>query len=130
MRIGIDMDDTICDSIEAMLPHICREYNLNYEEEKKKGYSYYSYLNLKGFNDFAKREFPNILFNAKLKNGADICKRENIDVFIDDSIKNCVSVGEYGIRVFIYDNTYNKNEDRFDRVYNWKEIYDKIKNQH
>ena len=35
-----------------------------------------------------------------------------------------------GIRVFIYDNTYNKNEDRFDRVYNWKEIYDKIKNQH
>lgn len=37
MRIGIDMDDTICDSIEAMLPHICREYNLNYEEEKRKG---------------------------------------------------------------------------------------------
>lgn len=182
MRIGIDMDDTICDSIEAMLPYICMEYNLNYEEEKKKGYSYYSYLNLKRFNDFAKREFPNILFNAKLKNGADyyinelskfneiifitargskyfdnpyelckryldkynikydklivdahdkgsICKRENINIFIDDSIKNCVSVGEYGIRVFIYDNTYNKNEDRFDRVYNWKEIYDKIKNQ-
>ena len=41
MRIGIDMDDTICDSIEAMLPHICREYNLNYEEEKRNGSKYF-----------------------------------------------------------------------------------------
>lgn len=31
----------ICDSIEAMLLYICREYNLNYAEEKRKGNKYF-----------------------------------------------------------------------------------------
>ena len=30
MRIGLDIDDTICDTFELVLPHICKYYNLNY----------------------------------------------------------------------------------------------------
>ena len=182
MRIGIDIDDTICDSIEAMLPYICMKYNLDYESEKAKGYSYYEYMNLENFEDFGKKNFSDILFNAKLKDKADyyinelfknneivfitargnkffddpfelckkyldkydikynklvvdahdkgiICMKEGIDLFIDDSVRNCSSVSDYGIKVFIFDESYNRNDDRFERVYNWKEIYEKIKNQ-
>lgn len=130
MMIGIDMDDVIRDNIEAMLPYVCWEYNLNYAEEKRKGSKYFDnpYELCKRYLSKYNIKYDKLIVDAHDKGS--ICKRENIDVFIDDSIKNCVSVGEYGIRVFIYDNTYNKNEDRFDRVYNWKEIYDKIKNQH
>ena len=118
MMIGIDMDDVIRDNIEAMLPYVCWEYNLNYAEEKRNGSKYFDnpYELCKRYLSKYNIKYDKLIVDAHDKGS--ICKRENIDVFIDDSIKNCVSVGEYGIRVFIYDNTYNKNEDRFDIVYN------------
>ena len=183
MKIGIDIDDTICNTIEEMLPYICDKYNLNYELEKNKGYSYYEYLNLPNFNLFAKNNLPYILSNAKLKkeasyyinklyqdneiifitarsdeyfdntydlcknyldkhnikynklivnahNKGEICKKESIDIFIDDSLKNCDSISNYGIKVLLYDQKYNELDNKYERVNSWKEIYDKIKNQH
>lgn len=56
-----------------------------------------------------------------------ICKQEQIDLFIDDSIRNCTSVSSYGINTLIFDAKFNKNEDRFERVYSWKEVYDIVK---
>lgn len=182
MKIGIDIDDTICNSIEELLPHICREYNLDYEKEKNKGYSYYEYQDLPNYIEFAKNNYHKILPQAPLKEGAayyinklyqdnkiifitargdkffdntyeickeyldknkikynklivnahekgEICKKEKIDIFIDDSIRNCNSVSNNKIKVLLFNNKYNESETKYERVYNWKEIYDKIKNQ-
>lgn len=53
------------------------------------------------------------------------CYDNKIDLFIDDSVRNCLSVDEYGIDTIIYDNIFNKdcNLKRFD---NWLDIYDYI----
>jgi len=53
------------------------------------------------------------------------CYENKIDLFIDDSIRNCLSVNEYGIDTIIYDNVFNKdcNLRRYD---NWLDIYDYI----
>ena len=49
------------------------------------------------------------------------CYENKIDLFIDDSINNCLNVLEYGIDTFIFDNIYNKNT-KIKRVKNWLEI--------
>ena len=36
MRIGLDIDDTICNTFELALPHICEHFNLDYKEYRKK----------------------------------------------------------------------------------------------
>ena len=46
-----------------------------------------------------------------------------IDLFIDDLPSNCERAHELGINVLIFDSPYNKEENRFQRVENWKEIY-------
>ena len=30
MRIGIDIDDTICDTREVLIKYVCKELNLDY----------------------------------------------------------------------------------------------------
>ena len=49
------------------------------------------------------------------------CYENKIDLFIDDSINNCLNVLEYDIDTFIFDNIYNKNT-KIKRVKNWLEI--------
>ena len=53
------------------------------------------------------------------------CNENKIDLFIDDSIKNCQNVIEYGIDTILFDNVFNKNSNikRFD---NWIDIYEYI----
>ena len=53
------------------------------------------------------------------------CYENKIDLFIDDSVKNCQSVIEYGIDTILFDNIFNKNGDikRFD---NWIDIYEYV----
>lgn len=54
---------------------------------------------------------------------------EKIDIFIDDSIRNCREVSEAGIKCLLFESEVNKkNEEskKFDIVNSWEEIYDKI----
>lgn len=55
---------------------------------------------------------------------------EKIDLFIDDSIKNCREVSEAGIKCFLFKsevNYKNKESRNFDIVDSWDEIYRRIK---
>ena len=65
MRIGIDIDDTICDSIENMLPYICKFYDLNYEDEKIKHMPYSYYHNFPNYRDFAINHYETVMPMAK-----------------------------------------------------------------
>ena len=126
MRIGIDIDDTICCSIENILPHICKYYNLDYEVEKNKSLSYEYYHGLDNYLDFAKKHYDKLIVGIEEK-GA-VCKDENIDIFIDDNLRNCASVEKENIDVWLFDNCFNRDDNHFDRVYNWENIYNRIVN--
>jgi len=180
VRIGIDIDDTICYSIENILPYICEYYKLDYELEKEKTLSYDAYHSLPNYYEFSRKYYDLIMPNAKLKERADyyinklyergheiifitarnylgftdpyklsseylekynihynklivgvaekgkICKEEDIDIFIDDNLKNCSNVEKENIKVWLFDNGFNRHDNHFDRVYNWEEVYNKI----
>ena len=58
----------------------------------------------------------------------DIVKENNIDLFIDDSIKICDEIQSLGIQTFLMTSRQNKDIDvkKVIRVNNWKEVYEKI----
>lgn len=65
-----------------------------------------------------------VKFNELIIEASDkgkICYENKIDLFIDDSIKNCLNTLDYGIETIIFDNVYNKN-CKIKRVKNWLEI--------
>lgn len=55
-------------------------------------------------------------------------KQENVDVFIDDSFKNCKMVSEGGIKTFIMETRTNRglSDEKITRVYSWPHLYMKI----
>lgn len=55
-----------------------------------------------------------------------VCEENNIDIMIDDSTNNCKDVSEHGIKVFMMENRFNKDITDFEKVSNWREIYNKI----
>lgn len=183
MRIGIDIDDTICCSIENMLPHICEYYGIDYYKEKEKKLPYDAYHGLPGYYEFARLTYEDVMPYAKLKEKADyyinklkeegheiifitarsdfgfkdpyglskayldkhnihfdklivgakdkgrVCKQEKIDLFIDDNLRNCRSVVEVGIKVWLFHNDFNSSDNYYDRVMDWKDAYNRIKNK-
>lgn len=60
-----------------------------------------------------------------------IAKENNINLFIDDSIKHCCKMAENNIKTFIYTSICNQGVDvlNIDRVYSWIQVYDKYKKQ-
>ena len=70
--------------------------------------------------------YDELIIDVSNKN--QVAKSKKIDVFIDDSFENCVSVAKEGIRTFIIDTKINKGleNDNISRVYSWNEIYEKI----
>ena len=46
MKIGIDIDDTICSTWEIITKEMCKEFNLNYEEAIKSKKAYNDLINL------------------------------------------------------------------------------------
>ena len=56
-----------------------------------------------------------------------ICKENNIDLFIDDSIKHCRNVQSGNIRTLLYTSICNQGVETPDleRAYSWVQIYDK-----
>ena len=52
------------------------------------------------------------------------CIEEKIDLFIDDSVRNCLRVYECGIDTLLFDNVFNKQDKSLNRVSSWNEIYE------
>lgn len=68
-----------------------------------------------------KINYDKIIFNAFDK--AKICKENNIDILIDDSIKLCEETFENGIRAIVFDSVVNrKRKTKLERVDNWLEL--------
>ena len=57
-----------------------------------------------------------------------IVKENNINIFIDDSIKTCEEISELNVRTMLMNSRINKNfkTDRIERVFSWDEIKKKI----
>lgn len=77
----------------------------------------YNYLTKKGIN------FDDLF--VEIMDKGKFCYENKIDLLIDDSIKNCSDVNEYGIDTIIFDNIFNKNCE-FKRYNNWLDIYEYI----
>ena len=57
---------------------------------------------------------------------------EKIDVFIDDSIKNCEEVSSANIETYLFAskiNVKNPKSQNFNILYTWDEVYEKIKSR-
>ena len=69
--------------------------------------------------------YDKLILTGKYEKGP-VCKENKIDIMIDDSIKNCEDIEANGVKCFIMNTRYNKQETRFERVKRWDEIYSKI----
>lgn len=54
-----------------------------------------------------------------------VCKNENIDLFIDDQLNNCLDVLKEGIKVIRISKEISKNAEIVD-LDNWNKIYEFI----
>lgn len=70
--------------------------------------------------------YDELILNAGTK--LELCKKHNIDIFIDDSFQNCKELTENGIRTFIMDSKTNGkyNDKNITRVYSWPHISQEI----
>lgn len=58
---------------------------------------------------------------------AKACIEEQIDLMIDDSIQNCKAINNANVEVLLFSSKNNDNTNiSFNRVNNWKEVYDYI----
>ncbi len=183
MRIGIDIDDTITDTLESLIPK-AYEYNEkinegvmytkypSYEnslgldtkqfvdffrscvptviEKNKPKKDFVKYLNLlkkeneiffitarsrECFDDpydftekwFQKNGITNYKLFVECHNKKEVCKKYDIDLFIDDSIDHCTRVSELNIPVLLFDSRLNRHINHFERVSSWKDVYDYVK---
>lgn len=55
------------------------------------------------------------------------CKKENIDIMIDDGVDTCADLNKAGIKALLYSTEINENKNTISqRVYSWKETYEQI----
>ncbi len=185
MKIGIDIDDTMADTFDYLMPYIAEFFDVDIKYLKENNISY---CNLpkemrQRELEFAKKYYDKIIPSTpfkpnvtecidkirdlgheiivitardktlytdeyrttieELKNNnihynklifdfdkAKVCKNEKIDLFIDDSIANCSKVNVLGIKTILFNSKSNiKDKTDLDRVDDWKEIYEKIKQE-
>ena len=69
--------------------------------------------------------FDKLILTGRHEKGL-ACKENNIDIMIEDSIKNCEDIENNGVKCYIMNTRYNQEETRFERVKRWDEIYSKI----
>jgi len=62
---------------------------------------------------------------------AQVALDKKVDLFIDDSFKNCTEVANVGIKSYLMDTRTNKglSAENVTRVYSWSDIYDRIKKE-
>ena len=77
-------------------------------------------------------EYDKLILTDAYKNNkhakTEKCFENNIDIMIDDSIRNCRDCIENNITTLLMDTPYNRAEKDITRVHNWKEIYEFITN--
>lgn len=73
-----------------------------------------------------KINYDELILNAQDK--VKLAKDNNVDIFIDDSIKNCREMADANIKTYIMDTIINLNykNDKVERVYSWPHIYQEI----
>lgn len=54
------------------------------------------------------------------------CNKNNVNFFVDDSPKHLNKINKYGIKCYLFDNVYNKDDNNYERVYSFSELCDKI----
>jgi uncharacterized protein len=61
---------------------------------------------------------------GKRRKKSEVCKEQNIDIFIDDSMGNVLDVSSVVERVFLFDAPWNQGElpENAERVFGWDEI--------
>ena len=72
-------------------------------------------------------KYDKLIINSH--NKLEIAKQEYIDIFIDDSIRNCEMVSSGDIKTYMFltkNNEYYENEN-IEKVTSWDEFYEKIK---
>ena len=69
--------------------------------------------------------FDKLILTGRHEKGP-ACRENNIDIMIEDSIKNCEDIENNGVKCYIMNTRYNQEETRFERVKRWNEIYSKI----
>ncbi|MBQ6992126.1 MAG: hypothetical protein IJN50_04360 [Clostridia bacterium] len=68
-----------------------------------------------------------ILTNAYDKHAKTIeCKRNKIDIMIEDNIATCQDLKENGIKVLLMNTRYNQENKDLERALSWDDIYSKI----
>ena len=74
-----------------------------------------------------KINYDKLIINSH--NKLETTKQENINLFIDDSIRNCEMVSSGNIKAYMFlskNNSYYENEN-IEKVVSWNELYEKIK---
>lgn len=183
MKIGIDIDDTMADTFDYLMPYIAEFFGIdrNYLERNNISYSNLPEEMKKRELEFAKEYYDKVIPYTPFKTGvaeyidkikelgheiivitardktlytdeykttreeldnnkihydklicdfdkAKVCEREKVNLFIDDSIGNCNKVKKLGIQTIVFNSKSNiKEVSNLDRVDNWEEIYEKIK---
>lgn len=72
-------------------------------------------------------KYDKLIINSH--NKLEIAKQEEIDIFIDDSIRNCEMISSGNIKTYMFstdNNNYYENE-KIEKVISWNEFYEKIK---
>ena len=68
-------------------------------------------------------EYDKIIVNAREK--GKVCKKEQIDVFIDDQLNNCLDIEKEGIQTIRISDD-NKEYESVISLNDWKKIYNYI----
>ncbi len=70
--------------------------------------------------------YDDLILNSQ--NKVNVAKENHIDIFIDDSIKNCTEMTHAGIKTYIMDTIVNRDFENpnIERVYSWPHLYQKI----
>ena len=183
MNIAIDIDDTITNTYETMVPMIALFYNKDLNKLLHNKPSYKELYSLPNFSHFAKTHYEIVASIAPLKNGvidilstlkkeghkiiiitarnneefhnpyqvsynyliknnipfdklivnasnkAEVCLKEHIDLFIDDSTKNCHAVAKKGIPTIQFNSVFDTNS-KLNKVTSREEVYYKIQNMY
>lgn len=78
------------------------------------------YLLSKTWLDKHNIEYDKLIVNAREKGS--VCKKERIDIFIDDQLKNCLDISRENIQVIRISND-SKTYKNIVSLNNWNEIY-------
>lgn len=183
LNIAIDIDDTIMNTFDYLMPCVAEYFNIHIAYLKEKNISYCNWPEewKKDEIPFAQKYYDKLIANTPIKpdaveylnkikqlghsifivtarskqlytdpyktttnqlqknhvcydklicsfDKAKACIEEKIDLFIDDSPHNCIAVKNTGIPVLLFDSKHNQNVTEFQRVCNWKEVYEYIVN--